>query len=35
MYNILGKGNLFFCCTGNQENYIGSVGQQNDNNNPK
>ena len=34
-YTPLGKGNLIFCCTGSRENYFGSVGRQNYNNNPK
>ena len=29
------EGNLTFCCMGTRENYFGSVGRQNDNNNPK
>ena len=29
----LGEGNLIFCCTDNRENYFGSVGRQNINNN--
>ena len=29
---LLGKGKLIFCCTGIQENYFGTVGQQNNNN---
>ena len=28
----LGEGNLIFCCTSSWENYIGSVGQPNNNN---
>ena len=30
----LDEGNLIFCCTGSPENYFGSVGRQNNNNNP-
>ena len=33
--SILGEGNLIFCCMGSQESYFRSVGQQNNNNNPK
>ena len=28
----LDQGNLIICCAGSHENYIGSVGRQNDNN---
>ena len=31
----LGEGNLIFCGTGSRENYLGFVGQQNNNNNPQ
>ena len=31
----LGEGNLIFCCTDSRENYFGSVGRQNNNNDPK
>ena len=30
---MLGEGNLIFCCKGSWENYFGSVGRQNNNNN--
>ena len=30
-----GEGNLIFCCMGSRETYIGSVGLENNNNNPK
>ena len=28
------EGNSIFCCVGSRENYFGSVGQQDNNNNP-
>ena len=37
-YNVrflLGEGNLIFCCTGSRENFVRSVGRQNNNNNAK
>ena len=32
---LKGQGNLIICCMASQENYVGLVGPQNNNNNPK